>query len=141
MSVPAAIRIREAYAGSGVDPALLEQATAELINIFDATTFPEYQIDWTTYPDHIGHLYTEGCFRCHSGEHETESGLAISTECSNCHLFVSQMHEDAVWGEVVYETGPWQHPDGIEDMHEGFACTDCHEPEEPEPTEPSSEGE
>jgi hypothetical protein len=116
------------YEGSGVDQAALEQAIDVSISIYEETTFPEHHVDWTTYPDHIGHMYSPGCFRCHNDRHTTTEGRVISMECNNCHTFVSQSHGEAALADAVYQAGPFQHPEGIEDMHEGMQCVECHAP-------------
>jgi hypothetical protein len=38
-----------------------------------------------TYADHIGHIDSPGCFRCHDEEHATTGGRTISQTCESCH--------------------------------------------------------
>jgi hypothetical protein len=42
-------------------------------------------VTWGTYPNHIGHTESNGCFRCHDDEHKTRDGRTISQECTLCH--------------------------------------------------------
>jgi hypothetical protein len=47
--------------------------------------FPAMGVTWGTYPSHLGHMDTPGCFRCHDGEHVTGAGRSISQDCDTCH--------------------------------------------------------
>ena len=62
-------------------------AAADVIGLLWATNvFPEMNVTWGTYPDHIGHKgFKSGCLRCHTGTMQTEDGEAVSTDCGNCH--------------------------------------------------------
>lgn len=120
--------IRQEYGNrqsEGVTEELIEQAIATLDSIYRQTQFPEQGVDWSTYPNHIGHRSFPGCFRCHDEEHSADDGSAISMECSNCHDFIFQANGEAAYGPVVYESTPFEHP-GYAGMHEGMLCTDCH---------------
>ena len=55
--------------------------------------FPEMHVDWGTYPDHIGHEESPGCFRCHDDAHATADGRTISQDCSLCHNLLSMEEE------------------------------------------------
>ena len=46
-------------------------------------------LEWNTYPNHVGHERSPGCFRCHSGDHTTEEGETISFDCRPCHMIVA----------------------------------------------------
>ena len=47
--------------------------------------FPAMAVTWGTYPSHLGHMETPGCFRCHDGEHVTSEGKSIGQDCGSCH--------------------------------------------------------
>jgi hypothetical protein len=51
-------------------------------------------IQWGTYPNHIGHQHAPGCFRCHDGEHRTADGEEISQDCFTCHTLLAQEEKD-----------------------------------------------
>jgi hypothetical protein len=53
--------------------------------IYERNIFPAMGVDWGTYPNHIGHTRSQGCFRCHDGEHASADGRVISQDCENCH--------------------------------------------------------
>ena len=46
-------------------------------------------VTWGTYPNHIGHEASDGCFRCHDDEHATTDGESISQDCSVCHALLA----------------------------------------------------
>ncbi len=63
----------------------VEQAGRALLDIHSRNVFPEMKINWGTYPNHIGHTESPGCFRCHDDLHTSAEGKAISQDCSSCH--------------------------------------------------------
>ena len=42
------------------------------------------RIGWG-YPDNIGHVTLNGCFRCHDGVHTAKDGSTINADCELCH--------------------------------------------------------
>jgi hypothetical protein len=114
----------EEIAAHNVDDTISVLKTAFLY-----TNFPEHGVNWKTHPNHIGHRYFPGCFRCHTEEHQAEDGESISNHCNLCHEFVFQAHGDDAYGPVEYKSQVFQHPGGQEDIWEGSLCTDCHAPE------------
>ena len=65
-----------------------------LVDIYANNFFPEMQTDWRTHPDHIGHKYTLGCFRCHDDMHESPEGKTISADCNTCHTLLAIEEEN-----------------------------------------------
>ena len=61
---------------------------AAVQDIYKANFFPEYKVDWQTYPNHVGHMESAGCFRCHDGLHTADDGRAITSTCATCHTFL-----------------------------------------------------
>jgi hypothetical protein len=53
--------------------------------IYRANVFPSMKVGWGTYPNHLGHVTSNGCFRCHDESHKTTAGAAISQDCELCH--------------------------------------------------------
>jgi hypothetical protein len=49
-------------------------AIRETQRIFQTYLFPEMKVDWKTHPNNIGHYYSQGCFRCHDGQHVSPTG-------------------------------------------------------------------
>ena len=52
---------------------------------FTRNIFPRMKVTWGTYPNHIGHMESNGCFRCHDDAHATRDGRTISMDCALCH--------------------------------------------------------
>jgi hypothetical protein len=56
--------------------------------IYGRNVFPLMNVSYGTYPDHIGHTDSLGCFRCHDEAHKTKDGTAvIAQDCESCHSF------------------------------------------------------
>ena len=43
------------------------------------------KVGWGTYPNNIGHLASQGCFRCHDDNHKAPDGKTIAQDCESCH--------------------------------------------------------
>lgn len=63
----------------------IDRAGAELKSIFARNISPEMKITWGTYPNHIGHTDSPGCFRCHADELKNSAGQSINQDCESCH--------------------------------------------------------
>jgi nitrate/TMAO reductase-like tetraheme cytochrome c subunit len=101
-------------------------AIGETQRIFKTYFFPEMKTNWETHPNNIGHLYSSGCFRCHDGEHVSNSGKLIRNDCNICHTVLS----DSARPSTVPQTIPSQHPvdlGGLADRK----CESCHKANEP----------
>ena len=104
--------------------ASVNQAIDAVRQIYENTTFPEMKVNWQTYPDNIGHLYTPGCFRCHDGRHINQFGQAISAECNDCHTFLNSM--DANDPSSSIQAGEFIHPFELNGPHSEVMCSRCH---------------
>jgi hypothetical protein len=60
-------------------------AAAELGVIYGTNVHPSMNIKWGSYPTHLGHTSSPGCFRCHDGEHASPAGATIRQDCDLCH--------------------------------------------------------
>jgi len=74
---------------------VLGRAGDELVEIYTSNVFPAMKVDWGTYPNHIGHQESPGCFRCHDRKHKTEEGDRISRKCDTCHTLLADAEEDS----------------------------------------------
>jgi hypothetical protein len=83
-----------AKAQPAVDKAKLAAAAAELGVIYAANVYPSLNITWGTYPTHLGHTSSPGCFRCHDGEHVSDSGATIAQDCDMCHTVLAADEPD-----------------------------------------------
>jgi nitrate/TMAO reductase-like tetraheme cytochrome c subunit len=104
----------------------IKSAIGETQRIFKTYFFPEMKTDWSTHPNNIGHLYSSGCFRCHDGEHVSDTGKVIRNDCNICHTVLS----DSARPATVPTTINFQHPvdlGGLADRK----CETCHKANEP----------
>jgi hypothetical protein len=104
----------------------IKTAISETQRIFKTYFFPEMKTNWATHPNNIGHLYSSGCFRCHDGEHVSNTGKVIRNDCNVCHTVLS----DSARSAIVSLTMDVKHPvdlGGISDRK----CDTCHKANEP----------
>lgn len=113
--------LRKSYAGaSGLD------GTVQAVEaVYRANFFPEMKVDWSKYPDNIGHMDNPGCFRCHDGQHMADNGRPMpATECNSCHVILAQ-GAGADLAKLAPDGVAFKHPstdiDGL-----GLLCSDCH---------------
>ncbi len=105
----------------------IKAAVAETQRIFQTYFFPEMKTNWQTHPNNIGHLNFSGCFRCHDGEHVSDSGKVITNNCNVCHTMI---YDSAGPPERNAKTGPFQHPVDLGGLAE-HKCEYCHKANEP----------
>ena len=131
------------YAQKG---AAVKGAISEVQRIYQTYFFPEMKTDWQTHPNNIGHFYSSGCFRCHDGEHVSNTGKIISNDCNTCHTVLDQtakqmaaptgdgsFRHPVALGELAnlscntchHANKPFQHPVNLGDISQ-FKCVDCH---------------
>ena len=72
----------------------IDGAAKELGQIYATNVFPSMNIAWGTYPSHLGHTSSPGCFRCHDEEHKSADGKTISQDCTKCHAVLAMEDED-----------------------------------------------
>ena len=101
----------------------LTRAIAEIQGIYKRNYFPLMKVSWSTYPNHIGHFYSPGCFRCHDGKHKSPEGRVISKDCKLCHEVMSQIQENIPKGKRVTD---FVHPVDIGDELSKTNCSECH---------------
>jgi hypothetical protein len=64
-------------------------AAAGLVEIYNQNVFPDLGVTWGTYPNHLGHTDSPGCFRCHDESHTAAGGKTITQDCGACHEIVA----------------------------------------------------
>lgn len=123
-------QIREFYADnypeiSEENPALLNQAIEGLQYAYGKNIFPEMKVRWDAYPNHIGHMEFNGCFRCHNDSFAAGDQV-ISKDCNLCHQIMAQGSPDerevASYGQLL----EFKHPVDIDGAWKESLCTDCH---------------
>ena len=79
-------RLTEFFASRpGSDSRFVQRVVTGTQNVWAQNIFPAMNVQWGTYPNHIGHVDTPGCFRCHDESHTTKDGKTISQDCETCH--------------------------------------------------------
>jgi hypothetical protein len=111
---------------SFIRPQMIEQAINGLQKVYAANIFPEMGVRWDRYPNHIGHMEFNGCFRCHNDSFRSKSGHVVSKDCKLCHLITAQGKTEALQAAAFGESLEFQHPVDIEDAWKDGLCTDCH---------------
>jgi hypothetical protein len=107
------------------DPAV-GAAVAAIQEAWAQNSFPRMKVNWQTYPNHIGHRDSAGCFRCHNDELVTDSGETVFTNCTGCHLVLTQ-GEGVEAATVDFEKGaPFFHFADDEELEEYEDCASCH---------------
>lgn len=116
-----------------VDPELLQsrvgevdQAIAEIQNGYANNIFPMMKASWKSYPNNIGHMEADGCFRCHNDRHSTESGKLISKDCNLCHDILAQGTPDNMQYSSSFEALDFVHPMDIGEDWKTENCSTCH---------------
>jgi len=72
----------------------IEAASNALGDIYSVNVFPQMKVWWNTYPNHIGHEESPGCFRCHKKSMRTAERVAISRDCDTCHVLLAEEEEN-----------------------------------------------
>jgi hypothetical protein len=121
--------LRETYeADDGRPPGApaVAAASAAIQEAWALNNFPHMNVSWRAYPNHIGHRDSAGCFRCHNDELTTEAGQPVFTDCTGCHVVLTQ--------DDGFEASPVDFEQGIGFFHfadeESFDryedCASCH---------------
>lgn len=105
---------------------LIKTTITETQRIFKTYFFPEMKTNWATHPNNIGHLYSSGCFRCHDGEHVSDTGKVIRNDCNICHTVLS----DSARPATTPASAPMQHPVDLGALADR-KCETCHKANEP----------
>jgi len=108
------------------NPELIEKAIAGLEDAYLKNIFPSMKVRWDAYPNNIGHLEFDGCFRCHNDLHTAENGDVISKDCNICHTIVAQGPPEDKMMATVAGTQEFIHPSDIGEVWKELLCTECH---------------
>jgi hypothetical protein len=121
--------IRDAY--QKLDPRIagerksdINQTIDEVRAIYRRNFFPLMRVDWRTYPDNIGHMIFNGCFRCHDGKHISNDKGPIRRDCSVCHEF--QQPLPLAEAPNAFQQITPEHPYKLEGIHAQLNCSSCH---------------
>ena len=100
----------------------VDVAITEVQRIYQTYFFPEMKTDWSSHGDNIGHFNSQGCFRCHDGQHFSSDGKVIRNECNVCHTTVDQTFAGK---PVAIKDGNFKHPIDLGDRNT-WQCAVCH---------------
>ena len=108
--------------------AVIEKAVNAIKKEYTNNIFPEMKARWTEYPNHLGHLESNGCYRCHNDRFKTEDGKnVISRDCTLCHYIKAQ----GTPGNMEYADGQvaldFVHPIDIKGKWKRILCAECHD--------------
>ncbi len=105
----------------------IEDAIAGIQKGYSKNFFPKMGVKWSEYPNFLGHLETEGCYRCHNDTHSTTDGKVISRDCNLCHSIIAQGTSLSMEYSNFEEPLEFKHPVDIDEAWKEMLCTDCHE--------------
>ncbi len=105
---------------------LIDKAIKGIQDEFSINVFPEMGVTAEKYLNHIGHLESDGCFRCHSDRHVSDKGKVISKDCNLCHSIISQGPTGNMKYTSVNENMEFMHPIDVKDNWKTYFCTECH---------------
>lgn len=108
------------------DKELIDQAIAGVQGEFQKNVFPEMKVKWNAYPNHIGHLEFNGCFRCHNDKHREQGGKVISMDCNLCHTIVAQGIPGQMMTGGLDNPLEFNHPNDPNQGWKGKFCVECH---------------
>ena len=105
---------------------LLDQASEAIQQGYKQNIFPYMKAQWSAYPNYLGHVESNGCYRCHNNSFESNDGHIISRDCTLCHSIKAQ----GPTGAIEYASGDsslvFNHPFEMNDWEE-MSCYECHQ--------------
>jgi hypothetical protein len=104
----------------------ISQAIAAIQREFELNVFPYMRVTSSSYLNHIGHLESDGCFRCHSARHKSDKGLIISKDCNLCHTIIAEGPTGKINSTTMDQRLEFEHPIDIKDKWKNYFCTECH---------------
>lgn len=105
---------------------LIDKSIAAVQHGYSQNTFPKMKVRYDLYPEHIGHLESNGCFRCHNDSFIADNGRKISKDCNLCHTIVGQGTPGKMDYTSVKENLEFQHPVDIGTAWKEANCSECH---------------
>lgn len=72
----------------------IDNMATELQKTYDRNIFFNMNINWNSYPNHLGHEQSPGCFRCHNENMVSEDGTQIKNDCTLCHSILADESDE-----------------------------------------------
>lgn len=105
---------------------MVDQAINGIQGEFRKNIFPEMKVTWKAYVNHLSHVESDGCFRCHNNRHTSSDGAVISRDCNNCHHILSQGTPDNMQTSVNGESQEFHHLNDNRQAWKEKLCSECH---------------
>jgi hypothetical protein len=105
---------------------IVDNSVASVQKAFSQNTFPKMKVAYDKYPEHIGHLESDGCFRCHNDAFKAANGRKISRDCNLCHTIVGQGKQGSMEYTNIRENLGFKHPIDIGTAWKEANCSECH---------------
>lgn len=106
--------------------AVIDKSISAVQKAFSENTFPKMKVTYDHYPEHIGHLESDGCFRCHNDAFVSEDGSKISRDCNLCHTILGQGSEGTMEYASIKDKLDFKHPIDIGTAWQEANCSECH---------------
>lgn len=104
----------------------IENAIVEIQNGYSNNIFPAMKASWKAYPNNVGHMESDGCFRCHNDRHASDQGKVISKDCNLCHTIMAQGTPAVMEYSNSFEPLEFRHPVDIDGAEKTEMCSSCH---------------
>ena len=104
----------------------IDKAVLGIQEEFQKNTFPEMKVTYASYLNHIGHMESDGCFRCHSGTHKSDKGKVISKDCNLCHSIIAEGPTSDLKYASINGSLEFMHPIDIGEDWKNYKCSECH---------------
>ncbi len=104
----------------------LDKAITGIQTGYASNIFPEMKASWKDYPNNIGHMESDGCYRCHNNRHTAENGKVISKDCNLCHNILAEGTPDDMHYSSTLEPMEFEHPVDIDQAWKTELCSTCH---------------
>ena len=104
----------------------INKAIPVILAEYHKNTFEDMSAGAEAYPNHLGHLESKGCYRCHSGNHKTETGEVISADCNLCHTIFEQGTAGNLAFTDLNKTLEFIHPVALKSGKDVSLCYECH---------------
>jgi nitrate/TMAO reductase-like tetraheme cytochrome c subunit len=105
---------------------LLDSSIAAIQSVYAQNTFPGMKVAYDLYPEHIGHLESNGCFRCHNNSFKADNGRVITKDCNLCHTIVGQGNPEKMEYTTIRQNLEFRHPADIGTAWKDSNCSECH---------------
>lgn len=104
----------------------IDKSISAIQKAFSENTFPKMKVTYDRYPEHIGHLESDGCFRCHNDAFIAADGTKISRNCNLCHTIVGQGKGGSMEYSSIKDNLEFKHPIDIGTAWKESNCSECH---------------